>query len=108
MSDENNPLDDQQIEAMLAPLRKPTKPRSRLRPLVIGLSFMAVMLIALVLSLPKKRTRTTQDRGGPVATCGNGKVEPGEDCEPPLGTNCGAACLDHTPAPQQEHPAEQP
>ena len=36
--DEKKPLDDQQIEAMLAPLRTHTgAKRSRLRPLVIGL-----------------------------------------------------------------------
>lgn len=109
MDDEKNTLDDQQIEAMLAPLRKPSgrKP-SRLRPLVIGLSLMAAMLVALVFSLPKSNKNKAQTRGGPVATCGNDKVEPGEDCEPPNAANCGPDCLRPATSPQEQQPAQRP
>ena len=107
--DEKKPLDDQQIEAMLAPLRTHTEAkRSRLRPLVIGLGLMTAMLLILVLSLPNRQAKEGQSQGGPVATCGNGIVEPGEDCEPPNGPNCRADCLHPAPTSHQQQPTKSP
>jgi hypothetical protein len=108
LSEQEEPLDGRKIEAMLAPLRKGARKRSGLRPFVVGLIFMAIMLIALVLSLPKARKGKGNERGGPVATCGNGTIEPGEDCEPPGESDCGADCLNQAAAPQETEPKQSP
>ena len=95
---------DKQFDALVAQLPRRRRRRRRALPWILGL-MAAFGVSALLFNQLLPTSKRTARVSFPLAICGNGKIEPGEDCE--LGQpNCPADCIRRAESVESTTPSQ--
>ena len=95
---------EKQFDALVAQLpRRRRRRRRRALPWIIGL--LAAFGISALLFVRQQPSSKGPRVNFPLAVCGNGKVEPGEDCELDQA-NCPANCIQRAESVESTSPAQ--
>ncbi len=95
---------DKQFDALVAQLPRRRRRHRRALPWILGL--LAAFGISVALFAQQRPSSKRAARVSfPLAICGNGKIEPGEDCE--LGQpNCPADCIRRAKSVESASPTQ--